>query len=163
MKESKRFFCEQRNQVWCPKSVWKSSRAKQTYLVPHLEPYMVQNGWMARRFHIAFAIAYTQYTIQLFYCQMGNNISLHFVYLGILEAWFGLSFQQCSATKTLAETETVTYEFQPISVCLGNSSACITPFKTPELTKLSSRLVIINLTVKWLNCILCICASKCNM
>ena len=31
---------------------------------------------MMQRLHIAFAITYTQYTIQPFYRQIGNNISL---------------------------------------------------------------------------------------
>ncbi len=43
---------------------------------------------MRQHLHIAFAIAYAQYTIQPFYCQIGNNISLllNFDNLGVLEA-----------------------------------------------------------------------------
>ncbi len=43
---------------------------------------------MRQLLHFAFAIVYTQCTIQPFYCQIGNNISLllNFVYLGVLVA-----------------------------------------------------------------------------
>ena len=47
-----------------------------------------EKAWMARLLHVAFFYPILQYTIQPFYCQMSNNISLslHFVYLGILGA-----------------------------------------------------------------------------
>ena len=49
-----------------------------------------KKAWLSRRLHIPFSIAYTstQYTIQLFYCQIGNSISLllNFINLGVLEA-----------------------------------------------------------------------------
>ncbi len=60
----------------------------------------------------------------------GHNISvpLNFVYLvffgGIIRAKFSTVLSRSSA-KTLAETETVAYEFQPISVCLGKTKETV--------------------------------------
>ncbi len=57
------------------------------------EKQLLRNGFLKRicmrqLLHNAFAIGYTQYTIQSFYCQIGNNISLllNSVNLGVLEA-----------------------------------------------------------------------------